>query len=118
MLHPCRKSQVGAKPVITRYPEVSQRSAARDELLADFLVPEIELHFALGAEPVGSPSLGTLAFAANPASDQVFIVGVAALEAVIDIEKAVLYRSPAAGGSVYIPSTRTPSLEIPGTFGR
>ena len=42
-LHPSGKAEVGTHPIIPTHSEIGQRAASGNELLADFLVPEIEL---------------------------------------------------------------------------
>ena len=88
ILHGCGKTYVRTQPVISANAKIGYCAAPRDKNLADFLVPEIELDSVTRCEPIVGPSLGTLATPADPVSDDIAVVCVAASPRRVEIEIA------------------------------
>ncbi len=51
--------------------KISQSAATRKQLVAHFLVPEIELKFFAGREPIRRPRLSSLPFPTDPTTHQI-----------------------------------------------
>src|SRR5262249_21468444 len=77
------------RPVVAARANIGQGAAAGNKLLADLLMAEIDLHVVPRAKPIVCPGLRALPVAADPASDQRGVIGVAAAESVVEIEEAV-----------------------------
>ena len=118
ILHGRGKTNVRTQPVVSANAKIGYCAAPRDKNLADFLMPEIELNPISRREPIVAPSLGTLPTPANPASDDIAVVCVAASPSGVEIEIA---RSDRATTRRYIgvnPSTRRSSLLSQGKWER
>ena len=92
MLYPGGEAQVRTNPKIIGQAEVGQAATGRNEILADFLVSEVELQSVPRGKPIGCPRLCALALPPNPVPNQKIVVGVAALEAAVDVKKSMLDR--------------------------
>src|SRR5579864_3315050 len=64
-------TDIRTNPEISPRASICERSAERNELLADLLVPKIELQFVLGRKPVGCPAFSTLTLSTDPATHQI-----------------------------------------------
>src|SRR6202171_2864076 len=78
VLYGNRKTEIRTQRIIGPDTRVCERATTRNELLANLLVAEIELQTVARTKPVICPSLRALLAAADPATDQVSVVCVAA----------------------------------------
>src|SRR5580704_13688457 len=88
VLHCDRKTDIGAYPVIPSRTHIRNRAASRYKLLTDFLMPEIELQAVARTEPVIRPSLRALSAAADPAANQIAVVGITIPPSTVGIKYA------------------------------
>src|SRR4029077_7455083 len=83
------KANTRTQPVVAPYTYVSQSAPARDKLVTHFLVAEVDLQPISRAEPVVRPGLCALPLPANPAAQQLTLVGVPIEIPVVEVEAAV-----------------------------
>src|SRR5437899_12432163 len=76
VLHPGGNAEVGTQPIIATRTDIGQRAATGKKLLADLLVPEIDLNSIARIEPIVGPRLRTLPRSAHPTSEHIAVVGV------------------------------------------
>src|ERR1700722_13708578 len=67
ILHRSGKTEIRAHQILALSPRVCQRAPTWDELLARFLVPEIELERAARTEVIRGPCLSSLTLTTDPA---------------------------------------------------
>src|SRR5262249_24897816 len=89
VLHGNREAQIRTNRIVASHADVGQRATARNELLADLLEPEVDVHAIARAEPVVGPCLSPLSLAPDPASYQVCVVCVSLFKPKVIVEKAV-----------------------------
>src|SRR5713101_4709418 len=90
MLYGNRKAEIRTQRIIGPDTCVCERATTRNELLANLLVPEIELQTVARAKPVIRPSLRALSAAADPTTDQVSVVCITAAPSQVFIERTRL----------------------------
>ena len=69
VLHLRRKADGRSNPPVRTDTGIGQRGTTGNELLAHFLVTEVDLHTVSRRQPVVAPYLSTLSLPANPAAD-------------------------------------------------
>jgi hypothetical protein len=82
-------AEVRPNPIVAGDADVGQTSVGGNELLADFLMSEIQLDLVFPAQPIRRSCSSTSSLPAYPAADQVSIVRVAAPEPAVVAEEAV-----------------------------
>lgn len=86
ILHGRGKIDVRTEPIISANAKIGYCAASSDKNLADLLVSEIELNSIPRREPIVAPRLRSLTTAADPTSDNVAVVRIAASPSRVEIE--------------------------------
>jgi len=88
-LNTSRKAEIPTNRALPIYPAMSDSSTTMNELVADFLVSELQLNFVSWSEPIRTPRLRALPLPANPTADQISIIPVSSTPGIIEIVEAV-----------------------------
>src|SRR5258708_5876888 len=94
VLHRSREADIWTNPIIGTDSCIGQGSPARNKLLADLLMPKIELQTVARSKPIVCPGLGTLPFAADPTTNYISIVSIPTSPSTIKIIEAVTESAP------------------------
>src|SRR6202043_958538 len=93
VLYPAGNPNVRSRPIVAAYADIGQTAATRNKLLADLLVPKIDLHAISRIEPVIRPSLRALTFASNPTGEQIAVARITVHESGVEVEKSMAQRA-------------------------